>query len=403
MKTVGWISLAIIGVIIIMLYASWQIYGWVYRGTNNPEPFNKNLTFVGNDNRNYSSSKTYQNMDGSIIIASVMIKMTSPHKEIDIMKLSSTGKLLWEKTFSFARFTFWDLVPAIIRRGRDVQHLEIQGINLVDGKYYLLVNRYNGSMFEPFILTLDTSGKKLSSGKVKLELDMEAPVKSIMQNNYAYMSYLDLATKMLCFAKIDVKTANIIINPMLFYKQDSLLINTIAVDKADTTVSMTAYDSKKGCSIYMYTPTLDLKEYIRTEPTSEFTFLKYIGDKLYGVVKEDSLLRIVDLTSFVRPLIVFTDTPPYKDFRAKDLSLINGNFFVALDVDNPQATDYRRDVVIRKYTPNGEEPKEYVIQGKRTENAYKLYPLSDQNLIVIGSSSMNLNNGFRVFATKFKL
>jgi hypothetical protein len=381
-----------------------MIYGFIFRNTNNPEPLNKNLTFVGNNNSSYTNCKTFQNPDSTIIIASVMTKISSPHQKISIMKLSSVGKHLWEHEFRFSRFSLWDIVPAILRRNKGMQYLNIQGINLVDDKYFLLVNRFNGKVSEPFILTLDKSGKLLNSKRIDLELSLHASTKTFMQNNYAYMAYLDLTAKMLCLAKIDVKTSDILINPMLFYKQDSLYINAITVDKNDEMVSLTAYDSKVGCSFYAYTKDDDLKEYFRTEPTSEFTVLKYIGDKLYGVVKEDSLMRVVDLTSLSRPLIVFSDTPEYVKYKARDITIVNNAFYIAYDVDNPSDKDYRNDVALRKYTSAQEKPVEHLFQGKGYEAVYKIYTLQDKHLVVIGSSSsMSLNKGLRIFATKVAL
>lgn len=404
MNKVTWFILIIAALVIALLYSSWMIIGFVYRSSNNPESANKNLTFVGNDNRSYLNSKIYQNADSTIIIVSVLSKITSPHQQINIMKLSNIGKPVWEKRFRFAKVILWDLVPAILRRNKGVQYLNIQGINLVGDKYHILVNRFNGKVYEPYILVVDKEGILQEQHRIDLELELNTSTKTFMQNNYAYMSYLDLTAKMICFAKIDVKTAEVVLNPMLFYKQDSLYINAIAVDKNDDMVFLTAYDSKVGCSFYAYTKDEDLKEYFRTEPTSEFTALKFINAKLYGVVKEDSLMRVVDLTSLSKPMVVFSDTPAHKKYRVRDLTIINNSFYLAFDVDNPNDKNYRNDVLIKKYLSPSQEPVEHLIQGKGFETVYGLYPLPHKSMLVIGnSSSMSLNKGLRVYATKIPL
>jgi hypothetical protein len=396
--------MAIIATLLVMLFAAWKIYGWYFRSTNNPEPFNKNITFVGNDDRHYNYSQAMQNTDGSIVIASVLSGYRKPQPEVSLIKLSPLGKFEWEKIIHFTQPTFWNLVPSIIRRNKGIQSLNIQSINFVDGSYYLLLNRFNGKMKEPYILKLDVQGKLLTSTKIKLEMERFAPTQSFMQNNYAYLSYLDLKSKMLCLAKLDIKTGNVINNPMLFYKQDSLLVRALTADKADTTVSVTAYDRKTGCSFYMYTRTNDLKEYFRTQPGSEFTVLKYFGDKLYGVVKEDSLLQIVDLTSLSKPLILVTDKPPYQDFRARDLQIINGNLYVIFDAKNAMNKEFRYDAFVRKYSPDGDKPKEYLMQGKGMESPQRIFATADKQIIVIGfSTSTSLDRGVRVFASKFPL
>jgi len=281
MKIFKWIIIGLISVITLLFVASWMYYGWHYRTPDNPVPDNKNLTFIGNDNRFYYNSKACQLKDSSIVIASVLARPKKNRDAVSIMKLSPGGMFLWEKKFSFAKLSFWDFVPAVIRKGKGHQFLNTLSINNLDGKYYILLVRYNLKVLEPFLLTLDSNGNLLNSDKVNLKLDRYTPIKSFMQNNYAYLSYLDTMVKMICVAKLNIKTGDVINNSLLFYKQDSLYFNAITADKADTTISLTAYDSKNGCSYYMYTPQYGLKEYFRTEPSSEFTILKYIDEKLY--------------------------------------------------------------------------------------------------------------------------
>jgi len=404
MKVLVWILLGLIGCIIVLSLLSLLIFGWYDKAVNNPEPSNKHITFVGNDKKLYDNCTSSQNADGSIIIASVLSRYRTPLNQISLIKLSPIGKFMWEKKISFARFTFWDLIPGILRGGKGRQDLNLLGINFVDGKYYLLLNRFNLKVNEPYILTFDAKGKLSNTTKIKLEMEKTAPAKSIMQKNFAYLGYQDLPSKLLCLAKLDIKTGNVINNSMLFYKQDSLSIYTIAADQADTTVSMTAYDGKNGCSYYMYTKSAELQEYFRTKPSSQFTVLKYIGARLYGVVKDDSLLQIVDLTSLSKPLIVVSDTPPDKNFRAKDLQLINGNFYVTIDVINPKAKEYGVDVIVRRYTPNREKPREYLIRGRGSETSFRLFATADKQLIVLGNStSTKLERSMKVFASKFPL
>lgn len=404
MKIFKWIIIVLIGLAVILFIASWLYYGWHYRTPDNPKPDNDNFTFIGNDNRNYYNSKACQLKDSSIVITSVLSKPKRFRDGISIIKLSPEGNFLWEKKFAFANLSFWDFVPAVIRKGKGYQFVNALNINFLDGNYYILLVRYNLKVLEPFLLKLDLNGKLLSSVKVNLKLDRYTSIKSFMQHNYAYLSYLDTMDKMICVAKLNIKTGDIINNSMLFYKQDSLYFNAITADRADTTISLTAYDKKKGCSYYMYTPTNGLEEYFRTEPSSEFTLLKYINEKLYGVVKEDSLQRIVDLTSLSKPLILFTDIPEYKYYKAKDLLIVNGDFYVCLDVINRDKHGLNKDIVINKYAKNNEKSTVYIIQGKKYENASYLFRTTDNQMLVIGnSSSMKLGRGYRVFTGKFKL
>jgi hypothetical protein len=285
-----------------------------------------------------------------------------------------------------------------------VQHLNILGINNVDNKYYLLLNRYNRKVYEPYILIFNSDGKRLSTKKVKLQMVKIAPAVATMHEKFAWLSYLDLPNKMLCLAKLDIKTGEVLNNSMLFFKQNRLYQTAIAADQADTTVAITAYDRKAGCSFYEYSKTTDLKEYFRTKPTSKFTVLKYIGDKLYSVVKEDSLLDVVDVTDLQKPLIIMSEKPAFKDFIARDLQIINGNIYVTFDAESQKGKSYLYDTVIHKYTSFKELPKEYLIQGKGAEQAINIYGTNDKQIMVIGQSTSTAGGkGMRVFATKFAL
>jgi len=404
MRIFGRIILGLIGIVVLLFIASWLIYGWYYRTTNNPQPDNKKITFVGNVNRSHYYSKACQLKDGSIAIASVLSRSDKIRDNISIIKLSAEGEFLWEHKFAFAKLSFWDFVPALLRKGKGHQYIKTLSIDFTDDKYYLLLNRYNLKIYEPHILTLDSQGKLLNSYKMQLKISLNTSSKGFIQNNFAYLSYLDQTDKILYVAKLDIKTGDLINKSMLFFKQNDLNLTAFAADKADTTISLTAYDSKKGCSFYMYTPKDDLKEYFRTSPNTEITVLKYIDDKLYGIIKEDSLLRIVDLTSLSKPLILETDIPRYKRFKVKDLQFINGDFYVCMDVTNQDKHEFSNDIVINKYSHTNETSSGYLIQGKNYETASYLFKTADNQMIVIGNSgSMKPGKSYRVFASKFKL
>jgi len=123
-----------------------------------------------------------------------------------------------------------------------------------------------------------------------------------------------------------------------------------------------------------------------------------------GVVKEDSLLRILDLTSLSKPLILFTDIPEYIHYQAKDLQIVNGDFYVCLNVINRNNNALNKDILVCKYAKNNEKSTVFIIRGKKYENASYLFRTTDNRMLVIGNSnSMKTGKGYRVFTGKFKL
>ncbi len=401
MKKIVLIVLGVIIGFVLLVIAVMQIRGWIYINQDNPEPSNKNITFIGKSRGFYVYGKSFQQFDGSIITASTLNDIFTDRDYISLIKLSSKGIFEWEKKIQFASKNIWTMMQSPFKSEISAPHLEILGINLQNDKYYLLLNRTNNLDNQLYILTLNSKYQLINTQKIKLELENCTNLTAFMQNSFAHLCYLDETNKMLCQAKINITDGKIIHNAMLFYQQKGLYINAIAADKADTTASISAYDKRKGCSFYMYLKSSDLKEYFRTEPTSEFTVLKYIGDKLYGIVKEDSLLEIVDMTSLRKPLIVVNDRPAFQNFRAKDIQIMNGNIYVLLQVENSKQTDW--DIVVRRFAAPGEKPKDYLIQGKRLEMACEIFPTADKHFLVLGQSfSLRKGKLLKIFATVFE-
>jgi hypothetical protein len=402
MKILRWIILAVFIILLTLVLALMLYQGWYNRLQNMPEPTNKNMTFVGNDSAWYQYSKACQSSDGSIIIASSLMKKGRIRDEVSIIKLSPDGNFLWEKKFTFARTTVWDLIPAVFRKNKGHQNLQIAGISQSDNKYYVLLTRRNDRLDEPFVLEISAEGRLLKSTLVKLEIQNGASHKAFLQNGIAWLAFLDYKDKMLNLAKIGLKTPEVKLNAMLFFKQDSLHIKNIIADPKDSTAAIIAYDKQKGCSFYLYNKKFDLKEYFRTASGSEFTVLKYVNNKLLGVIREDSLLEIIDVTVYDKPLIPVQEIIMDKEFRPTALLENDGNFYVCLDTYPKGGKRSGQDIELRKYNSKGEKISTAAIGGKYSESAFGLFAGKDSTLIVIGRSlSGKFRSGIRLFVSKF--
>jgi hypothetical protein len=404
MKILKWVVISVVVVIISLVLAAWLMGGWFFKLQDKLEPPQENMTFVGSDSAWYQYSKACQGTDGSIIIASTLSKNGRIRDDISILKLSPQGSFLWEKKFTFARTTIWDFIPAFIRRNKGHQYVQIAGISQSDNKFYILLTRRHDKLDEPFMLEINANGELVKSTPIKLNIENGASRQAFLQNDSAYLAYLDYKDKMVNLAKIDLKTSEIKLSAVLFFKQDSLLINDIIADPKDSTVSIIAYDNKKGCSFYRYTKQFDLKEYFRTAPGSEFTVLQYNENKLYGVIREDSLLEVIDLTVYDKPLIVVKDILLEEKFRPSGLLMHNGTYYVTLDEFGENIKTHGQDIDFRKYDGMGKLVFNATIGGWNYETCFGLFDGADSTIIVLGRSlDVKYNKGTRIFVSKFKM
>jgi hypothetical protein len=404
MKIFRWLLPLLVVVFLASLFTVWNMFGWLLISVDNPEPGDSNLAFVGKDPRFYNYSMACQNADGTLAIASALSDRKSTRDAVSIIRLAADGSFAGEHVFTFARPSFWSVVPWFLRGGKGHQYLRIVGLEANQNGYYLLLTRQKGAKQEPFILELNDSGKLTKQTPIPLHIEAGAQMTALLQDGYTYLVFLNGSEKLLNLAKIDLANAEVVMNPMLFYKQRNLRINSVAANPADTTISITAYDDEKGCSFYQYTPATDLKEYFRTAPGSEFTVLKHIGDRLISVIREDSLLEVMDLIIFDKPVIAVLDTLPGIDFRATDITELDGDFYVSLDFSLQNAEKNTQNIQVRKYAKDGSKSLPYLIQGSDYETAKGIFPTSDGHLIVIGnSSSRQADKGPRVFTSKFRM
>lgn len=404
MKVLRWLLPVLVVLFLLSLFTVWNMFGWLSRSVDNPEQPNKSFAFAGNDPRFYNYTKACQNSDGSFAIASALSDRKSNLDAVSIIRLAADGSFAGEHVFTFARPSLWTVAPWFVRGGKGHQNIRTLGISPSEKGYQLLLTRRKADMEELFILDLNDMGELTDTKPVKLQIEADTQLGALLQNGYAFLTFLNGTEKLFNLAKIDLASAEVVMNPMLFYRQQNLRINAVAADPADTTVSIVAYDEEKGCSFYQYTPQTDLKEYFRTAPGSEFTVLKHIGERLISVIREDSLLEVMDLIIFDKPVIAVLDTLPGMEFRAIDIAELDGDYYVCLDFYPRGNEQHAQNIQVRKYGQDGLKPLPYLIQGRGYETAKAIFTTSDRHLLVIGnSSSRQTDKGSRVFTSKFRM
>jgi hypothetical protein len=208
--------------------------------------------------------------------------------------------------------------------------------------------------------------------------------------------------------KIDLNSGNVLTRDSHKTLAQVPAIESIITDTTDSTVYVSVVDGKvEGSFIYKYTQAKGFEDYYRTEPLHRFNNLRFINNKLLLTVKTDSLLEVIDITNPHKPVVMVHDKLSFPNWYASDLAMIDSNVYVCFSYASPirkKKEDINADVMVRKYTPNGKQQAEFVIQGKKIEMYPQMYVMPDKQLIVLGSSfSTRSDKLMRVFATKFKL
>lgn len=411
MNKFSWIIFTIAMVFIILVFLLFN----PYRTTSTQKPSimqsAKSQESAGNDVRSYQGSKTYPLKDGSIAVLSVLKPSNAGSDAISFIRLSPDGEVLLENIFELQQVRLLNKIKSLLQPSERRFKIEILGvtgesIDLKDPLIYVLVLLRRGSQTDLYRLALTQDGNKSFWDRIDLQIHSDTQIKAFLDEFVSFVGYLNKQEKLLCLATVMLNNATLTDNAMLFYRQDSLHINSIAgnailaVEKnryyakarnSGTLAWMTAYNSKKGCSFYSHTRPKALVEHFRTNPKTDILLLKYIEDKLYGVVKEDSLLEIIDFTDFDKPVIKVMFQPSYSDFRVNDLHLIDGSFIVLLNHNT-----------IFKFVPQSE--LHLVIGWGEELHSGSIIPLSDGQFFLIANSMKVLSdNRHRLFIRKFNI
>lgn len=345
---------------------------------------NDNTILIGSKQGNYSHSTACQTEDGAVLIASILSPEAGKPDEVSIIKLSSDGNFVWEQTFTLGKKSKLD----ILKRNKEIQALRTHQISSYQNHYYMVLTSQEQQSEAPFILRIDQDGALLESKKVDLKLESGTSLQSYINKDKLYLSFIDSREKMLSLSKIDLLTAEVLQTSIRFIRQKNLVINAVAADPADAIISVVAYDNEFGCSFFQYTPQTDLKEVFRTQVATDIAALKYYENKLYGAVKEDSLLEVVDLTDLGKPLIKVTDILTAKDFRLIDLLIADGKFHV-LAKTRYDKEDGAEGILaeLLSYNFDGSLAGKKSLPGSDSDLEKQIISIKDKPVFILGESS----------------
>jgi hypothetical protein len=367
----------------------------------NVEPHNRNLNFVGENSGHYYYGGAFQNPDGSVFIVASLTSFTFQKNYISLMKLKPDAQLLWETKTNTSPLNRKGHLPSFLFKDGSEDDFQLRGLTVWQNEIYVLASDQQKSITHYNILEFDLDGNFQSSREVNLELDKTAGPTTLLHNGWAYICYRNHKDKMLCLAKLDLKTGQVAQTVMMFYKKLRLQDITFAADDADSTVYLAATDYVTKASSFFVSKQNEIKEYFRNRSGTHMPLLKYLNGKLYGVVREDSLLQIIDLSNLNKPQVLVTDKPALKNYQVSDLAIVDGSFCLALNCKVEKTGEYDMDVVVKKYKPGIVEAQEFLISGRKPERANQLFATPDKQLLVLGTSaSVKPTRGLRIFASR---
>lgn len=397
----------IIGLLILAIIAlyGWSELLWLQQArTDNVESFNRNMHLIGKDRGYYYFGKAFQNPDGTVYTASLLTDRYQLREYAIIQKLNKDLNLLWERKSRLDRFNIKDLLPAVLQRSDPKLHYEVVDITLRDKTIYVLA--WDKSDFKPvpLILHFDQNVQLLRRVKVNLTLETNAYPSTRFHNGFAYICYLSQEDKMLCLAQIDPVSGEIVNTAMKFWNKLNPEYNSFAFNPADSTAAIALYDYKSNLSSYLTVRGDSFTEHFRTAPGTLIRTLEYLDGRMYGVVQEDSLLQIIDLTNPNLPLVNMSDKPVYKNYQVCGLTKLQESFYLTLNVpvDFGKKTQ-QGDVFVIRYSAV-DKPAPYRIGGMWFDLAEQIFATADSQVAVMGTSfSHRPSVGLRNFASKFRM
>ncbi len=342
-----------------------------------------NTILLGTQAGDYHFSTTCQMQDGVIMIASVLSPRSGKQDLVSVIKLSANGEFIGEQIFPLHK----ESILSLLKQKGKGQSLRTHQISHHQNHFYVLLTAQAKQTEIPYILKLDQNGSLLETLKVDLELESGTSIKTCVNAEILYLSYLNNREKMLCVSKIDLLSARVLQTSVRFFRHKNLSINAVAANPADSIFSVVAYDKELGCSFFQYTPQTDLKEMFRTQPATDITALKYFENKLYGAVKEDSLLEVIDLTELGKPLIRVTDIPSAKDFRLVDLVLDKAGFHLLAKSYNlvDEKKSFMAEII--SYNPDGSSAAEKSFPINESDTLRQIIDDNGTPVFILGEGS----------------
>jgi hypothetical protein len=389
---------------IVCLYG-WSELLWLQQArTDNVESFNRNMRLTGRDRGYYYFGKAYQNPDGTVFTASLMTDRNHLREYAIIQKLNKDLNLLWERKRRLDRFNIKDLLPAVLQSSDPKLQYEVVDITVQDKTIYVLAWDKRGNSPSPLILHFDQEGQLLRKVNVNLFLETNAYPSTRFNNGFAYICYLSQEDKMICLTKIDPVSGKIINTALKFWNKLYPEYNSFAINSADSSAAIALYDYKRNLSSYFTVRGDAFTEHFRTAPGTLIKALEYLDGRMYGVVQEDSLLQIIDLTNPKLPLVNMSDIPVYKNYQVCGLTKLQESFYLALNVPvDYEKSSQQGDIYVIRYSV-ADKPAPYRIGGMRIDLAKQIFATPDSQIAVMGTScSHRPAVGMRNFVSKFRL
>jgi len=392
--------------LLIPVAALYVINDVLWRGfTRGQETVQKSETidFIGNGKGSYHFGDACAAGDSLIYLASGFSSGSLMLDYVSLCKLTSEGVFLSEKRTRINGFHIRNLLPANLVSKHRKPQFEVRNLSFHDGKLFLLVLSHNKKGRIPQILEFDEDCNPIKRHKTDLVLDANSEPVTLLQNGFAYIGYIEKQDKALRLAMIEAKAGKIIYNKVKFYKQPTLEMVSITSDSADTAAFFVARDREKNITSFYKTTPNDVREVFRTADNTEITLLKFIDDKLYGIVKEDSSLVIADFTDTEKPMIYSRTTVNLNRFWVNDLVFHDGNAFLPVTFVSEKAKRTDTDAMILCIKPSASTARKILMQSTGNERTARLFRTSAEELLALGSYTISEAHGInRIFRVKYR-
>jgi len=391
----------------VILLAIITVYGWdelrwhSLSKKENVEPYNKNMQLIGNDRGFYYFGNACSDSDGSLYLASALTDRNNLKEYAVIQKLDSKLNLLWERKTRLDKFAPKDILPSILRKDPSQLSFDIRQVTVFKDKLFAMSMKNLETEHIPFILEFDLNGKLLNKYDIDLHLEKNAYPSTLISKGFGYICYLNHKDKMLCLSRIDLTNGKITDTSMKFWNKLKPDYNRFAISADDSTAFIALDDYSQKNSSFLTSKKSMVTEHFRTASGIQIKDVELLGDKIYGVVKEDSLLQIVDLTNPQIPLVIITDSTSYGSYQICGIARQDDNFYLALNVAGSFAnTSQQDDIIVIKYAPDA-SPEMFVIGGRKFDLATRIMTTADKKIIVLGTSfSHKPSVGLRNFVSR---
>jgi hypothetical protein len=392
MKLHKWPYIALIIFVFSMCFARLFPRIQDYIARMNIEQFNHNLNFVDMNMGNYAFSKACLLKDGSVLIASTILKEPST---VSLIKLAPDMKFIWERKLIEKPVTIRTLLF------QNSGTLTISEIQVINEKCYIYAIQEKEGKYNPVIISSDLAGNLIEYKSISYRISSHTPPKGILMNNQAFFTWYNDTDKMIVMDKIDIEKAKIMKQVSIYLIQDSLRITCMSSNPAIKTVFITTYDPHKGSALLSYNDASGLKILNDTDRYQTLQVVTYVDSTLYAVATMDSSLVVGKVYPDQEPGRIITIKLKTDNFLPSVLVKNKDSFYVGINVAN---ANYGNDVIILKYHADNKKPGEFHIRGKFAETLNQLLFLPNGDMLAIGNSdSHKFGSGSRVFATKFKL